>query len=129
MPAQTTSPEVVFYVEGDTGPSLRARIIDANGDPISLASAASATIRIAPQRWSYYYSPVLPIVDDAACVIDPDQVTNTGYLDWFPDPGDLSPAGQYQYTFRITWGDGTVQTFPQDVTLPLVIRARVGGNT
>lgn len=127
MPTQSDSPNVQFYVEGDTAPSLRAQIVDADGVGISLVNASAVTINIAPSRWDYYLSPIDRIVTDAACVIDPDQVTNRGYLDWFPSPGDLTPPGEYQYRFKVTWSDGTVQRFPQNETLKLVIRAEVGG--
>lgn len=127
MPTQSDAPSTVFYVEGDTAPSLRAQLCDLNGDPIPLTSASSVTITIAPARWSYYFSPIAPIVDGASCVIDPDQVANPGYVDWYPDPGDLSPAGNYRYRFKVTWNDGTVQRFPQNETMTLVIRAETGG--
>jgi len=129
MPAQTSAPSTVFYVEDDTGPSLRVQLVDSDNVGISLVNAASAAITIAPTRWSYYYSPVIPIVDDAAMVIDTDQTTYPGYVDWYPEAGDLSPAGNYQYRIKVTWNDGSVQTFPPNETLRLTIRSKVGGNT
>lgn len=129
MPVQSSTPNTVFYVEGDTGPSLRAQITDDDGVGIDLTNASVITIRIAPQRWDYYFSPVTPIIDDDTCTADPDQTTYPGWLDWYPAAGELSPPGSYQYTFRVTWNDGTIQTYPQDQTLPLIIKPRVGGNT
>lgn len=129
MPAQTNAPEVIHYVEFDTAPSLRAQIVDRNGNGIPLVNASQVTIRIAPSRWDYDESPIYPIIDDASCVIDPDQVNFPGFVDWYPQPNDLTPAGPYRYTFRVTWVDGTQQTFPQHVQMSLVIRSRTGGNT
>lgn len=128
MPAQSNAPTTVFYVEGDTAPSLRAQLIDDEGNGVSLVSANGVAITIAPTRWSYYYSPVAPIVENAACVIDPDQSTYPGFVDWYPDIDDLSPSGDYEYRFAVTWSDNTVQTFPSNETLRLTIRARIGGN-
>jgi len=128
MPVQTSAVSTVFYVENDTGPSLRLQLTESDGTPIDLTTATGATITIAPMRWSYYWSPVNAIVDEAACQIDADQVNNRGYLDWFPQAGDLSPAGLYKYRIQVTWGDGTTQSYPPDTELMLVIRSKIGGN-
>lgn len=128
MPAQTNAPSTVFYVEGDTAPDLEVQLVDADGAGIPLTDAASASITIAPDRWSYYWSPVVPIVLNGTCVINPDQVTYPGYVTWTPGVDELSPAGNYEYRIKVTWNDGSDQTFPPNETLRLTIRAKVGGN-
>lgn len=136
MPVQTAEAEVVYYNENDRLPILEAFLddgtLDANGDPnyIDLSSATAVRIRIAYARYSHYYSPAGTIVDgitEGLCTIDPDQVTNRGRITWAPGAGDLSPAGNFQYVFRIDWGGGSIQTVPPDTYLPMVIRSNVGG--
>lgn len=127
MPAQTDAAKVVFYVENDTAPPLEVTVCDSDGNPISL-TGATVKLYIAHQSYDYYYSPKGRIVDGAVMTNDPDQVTNKGKASWSPPEGVMSPAGSYQYRIEVTYGDGTHQMIPPNTTMPLVIRATVGGN-
>jgi hypothetical protein len=127
MPAQQTAGKTVYYSENDTAPDLAVILEDGDGEAVDL-TGATVVINIAYQRWSYYYSPYAKIVTASACVVDPDQVLNKGRITWTPGTGELSPAGQYAYTFLVTWFDGTKQTFPPNTYLPMIIKSNVGGN-
>lgn len=127
MPAQTKGASVPQYTEGDTAPSLRACLKDGKGDPIDL-SGAGVVINIAfvMPRATYYTSPRNRIVENGPCIVDPDQVENMGFVDWWPQPGDLSPPGEYLYQFGVTYQDGTYQTVAVNYD-PLKVWSPVGG--
>ncbi len=131
MPAQSPAVAQAFYAEGDTAPNLRRQLLDGSGVPINLGVApnvATVTITIAHASYDYYYSPMTKIVTDGPCIVedqsDPDLV---GYIQWQPQPGDLTPPGNMQFRFKITYADGTVQHIPPHTYETLVITTPVGG--
>ena len=126
MPAQQMASSPVYYSENDTAPNLVSTLKDGAGERIDL-TGCTVTISIAYSRYSYYYSPTRRIVDESPCVIDPDQVNNKGVVHWTPGAGELSPPGEFQYIFRVTYPDGGVQTIPPNTYLPMFIRTPVGG--
>lgn len=126
MPAQTSSANAAFYVEGDTWPPLTAQLTDGSGTPVVL-TGASVVINIAFQRWSYYYSPTDLIVTNGPCVVNPDQTNNPGYVSWTPVTGDLDTPGKFSYRFTVTFPGGGVQTFPGNETLPLIVKTKLPG--
>lgn len=133
MPAQTVlGAGSTYYSEYDTAPDLTRCLLDGAGNPIDL-SGATVTISIA---WSsphgdYYRSPRNRIVDQDPVEVDPDQINNTGFVAWTPGAQGtdtaLTPPGQFNYIFNITYQDGSTQTIPANTYLPLVVRAPVGG--
>lgn len=125
MPAQQTAGKTLYYSELDTAPDLSVILEDGDGNAV-LLTGATVVINIAYARWSFYYSPSEKIVTNSACVVDPDQVLNKGRISWTPPVGALTPPGSFAYTFIVTWFNSTVQTFPPNTYLPLVIRTPVG---
>lgn len=125
MPAQTLGASTTYYEQGNTAPDLLALIED-DGGPINL-TGATVTIDISYASWSYYYSPYVRVVTDGPCVVDPDQATNTGYVRWTPQAGDLDIAGNFLYRFRVTYPGGGKATYPANTYLPLVVTTRTGG--
>jgi len=130
MPAQSAAPSVVYYVDGDTAPPLRACLKDKEDNPIDLSgSTVTITIAFAMPRETYYTSPRRNIVYRATCLVDPDQSEdgNRGWVQWTPEEVDLTPLGQFLYTFRVTFPDGGSQTIPPNTYMPMIIRSVVGG--
>ena len=130
MPAQTSAPAVVYYVDGDTAPPLRACLKDKEDNPINLTEAGvTISIAFAMPRQTYYTSPRNKIVNKAVCVVDVDQSEdgNRGFVTWTPEEEDLTPPGQFLYTFQVTFPDGGKQTIPPNTYMPMVIRSTVGG--
>lgn len=125
MPAQTISPKTVYYEALDTAPDLTVCIGDGSG-PVNL-TGATVTIEIAYWKYSYYYSPTRRIVDGGACTVDPDQVTNKGWVSWTPQTSDLQPPGNFGYRFRVEYPSGGVAHYPVNTYLPMVITTPVGG--
>jgi len=126
MPGQTLAASVPEWGVGDTAPPLRVCLKDGNGDPIDL-TGCTVVINIAYASYSYYYSPMQRIVDGGPCVVDPDQVNNKGYVDWFPLADDLSIAGTFRYNFTIVYPNLKVQTISPASVNTLVVRAPAGG--
>ena len=127
MPVQQIAARTVFYGEGDTAPDLVVVLEDRDGNAIDL-TGANVVINIAYSSYSYYYSPKGLIVENAPCVLDNN---NPGQVTWTPGPDDLTPAGSFSYTFRVTFNphsEPRVQTFPPDTYYPLSIKRQVGGN-
>ena len=125
MPAQSNAASVVRYTEGDTNGFTRT-LLDTDGSALDLTNATAVTIRIGHAQYSHYYSPYTTIVDDAACTIDADPTT--GQVTFTPaDSGVMSPPGDYHYSYRITWSDGTQETVPEAGYEALVIQSRIGG--
>jgi len=130
MPAQSAAPAVVYYVDGDTAPPLRACLKDKEDNPIDLTgSTVTITIAWAMPHETYRVAPRHNIVYRAECAVDPDQTEegNRGWVMWTPEAEDLTPAGQFLYTFRVTYPDGGSQTIPPNTYMPMIIRSVVGG--
>ena len=127
MPSQQIEPKVVYYTMGDTAPPLEVCLKDGANEPIDL-TGCTVTISIAhaPFARNYERSAGDRIVDEGPCVLK-DQVTDTGWIEWWPESGDLFPAGDFRYTFEITYQSGKTQTIPSNTELPLIIRSTVGG--
>jgi hypothetical protein len=51
---------------------------------------------------------------NAACVIDPDQVNNTGQVTYNFQAIDVDTTGTYKCEVRVNWNTGTQSTFPSD---------------
>lgn len=128
MPAQAPASQVAHYREGDTAPTLSRQLLDGAGNPIAL-TGLTVTITIAHASHDYYYSPGERIVDRDPCVVDPDQITNPGWVHWSPGTDMLSPPGSYSFSYEVTYLDGGRETIPQNTELPMIIRSRTGGRT
>ena len=95
---------MTFYVkQNDTSPSMLATLQDAGGDVINLTSA---DVRFHMRK----ISSGAVVVDNAASVVTADQ--GLVRYDWQSD--DTASIGSYLAEFEVTYGDGTVETFPND---------------
>lgn len=92
--------------QGDTGPVLRRQMLDAQGDAVDLTSATDVEFHMR------YEGSTVVLVNDAATP-DPDQVTNTGYIEYAWAPADTADVvGTVEAEFTATLADGTIVTFP-----------------
>ena len=126
MPAQTTSLGLVEYAMFDTAPPLRAQLVDGDGEEIDL-STATVIINVSPTNSTYGTSDPTRLVDGAACVVDPDQVNNKGFVSWTPSPTALDRFGSYSYNFEVTYADDTRQTVSPKAENVLIVRFPLGG--
>lgn len=124
MPAQTSGTTGTIYVgEGDTFP-IPLTLLSTDNVAMDLTDAFLVRIWIAYMRAVPYYSPTAHIVEDRPCtIIDADE----GGVSYTPLEGDLTPPGLFQYQFRVTWNDGSVQTVPSHYYPTLQILTPVVG--
>lgn len=89
---------------GDTGPSPRAQLLDANGNPVNLTGA---TVRFKARR----HLGAALTVDAAAMVEGP---ATSGWVHWDPAVTDTEDAdvGGHLAEWQVTFSGGAVQTFP-----------------
>lgn len=95
--------------QNDTSPSLQATLQDANGLAVLLTGA---TVRLH----------MIPLnggtgLDKAMTVVNATQ--GTIRYDWVA--GDTSSVGTYAAEFEVTYSDGSVETFPNNDRLAVVI--------
>lgn len=126
MPSQTTSLGLVEYALYDTAPPLRAQLVDGDGIPINLTGAA-VVINVSPTQGTYGTSDPTRLVSAAPCVVDPDQVNNTGFVAWTPGITALDRFGAYSYNFEVTYADNTRQTISPKAENVLIVRFPLGG--
>lgn len=102
---------MVFTIkQGDTSPSLVANLVTPSRQPVFL-EGATVLFHMRGQRSSGVLTAPAVVVDE-----DGGQVR----YDWAE--GDTAAAGDFEAEFEVTYGDGTVETFPNEgyiiVTIP-----------
>ena len=129
MPAQLNQNKTQYYARLDTAPPLQRCLKGGNGEPINLAGATvTISIAYAMRSGGFVLFPKDLIVREKDCVVlDQTVEENLGWVEWYPDEGDLTPSGRFQYTYEITYQDGRHQTVPPNTWLPMVIQPKVGG--
>jgi hypothetical protein len=99
--------------QGDTLPLLQATLTDSNG-AVNLSGAASVRFRMVSADTGAV------TVDALAQIADP----LNGIVSYAWTPSDTSTAGEYLAEFLVTFGNGTVEHFPNDSYLWIrVVRA------
>jgi len=95
----------------DTGPVLSVTLTDANGNGIGLAGASARFHMKAFGATSLK-------VDAPATIID--GVNGVVKYDWVA--GDTDTAGTYYGEIEVTYGDATVETFPNNGYFTIIIK-------
>lgn len=99
-----------FHIRaGDTSPAVAATLSVESGDPIDLTGVSDAG------EVRFQMAPVgrtgrEVTVDAPATVVD----AATGAVEYNWQPGDIASSGTYYAVFRVTYPDGTVESFPND---------------
>lgn len=128
MPAQLNQNQTQYYARLDTAPPLTRCLKDGSGNPINL-TGASVTISIsyAMRKGGFVLFPRDLIVRESPCIVEDQDGDLEGWVRWSPFEGALTPSGRYQYTFEVTFQDGTHMTVPPNTWLPMVIQPKIGG--
>lgn len=100
--------------QNDTAPSLKATLKDGSGTVIDLTNA---TVRFHMKA----VGATTTTTDRACSVID---ATN-GVVQYNWQPADTDTVGTYTAEFEVTYSDGTIETFPNDSYLTVIIRAEI----
>ena len=95
----------------DTGPVLSVTLTDANGNGIGLAGASARFHMKAFGATSLKIDAPATIIDDVNGVVK---------YDWVA--GDTDTAGTYYGEIEVTYGDATVETFPNNGYFTIIIK-------
>lgn len=87
-----------------------------NAAAVNLSSATTVEMKVVDEPGS-----ATPLIDWTAVTPDPDQTTNTGQVSYTPSSGDVDTAGRYFVQFRVTWGDGSVDFFPDQGNFAVLV--------
>ena len=112
--SNTTWNGEVKMKRGDTAPPFLGTLTDAVGDPVNL-SGASARLLVRETR-------TRAVKVDAACLI-PSPLEGSIRYDW--TAADTDRAGVYDLEVQVTYGDGSVETFPNGGWVRLQILADI----
>ncbi len=96
----------------DTGPVLSVTLTDANGNPVGLAGAYA--------RFHMKAFGATSLKIDAPATVDISLPAGTVRYDWVA--GDTDTAGTYYGEIEVTYGDATVETFPNNGYFTIIIK-------
>lgn len=89
--------------QNDTAPSLRATLLDGDGNPVNLSgSTVRFHMRLLGQT--------AIVVNQSATLID--AANGIAQYNWVA--ADTDTIGSYQAEFEVTYANGTIETFPND---------------
>ena len=101
--------------QDDTQPAMKVRLKDSAGNPANLTGAS---VQAAIQHYS---KPVIKFLRSAYVA---DASTGEVWLIWQPE--ETQVTGLYRVEFRVTYQDGTQETFPNSGYLLVNILERIG---
>jgi hypothetical protein len=107
---------------GDTEP-LVATLSDANG-PMNIAGAA-VLFRMASLVDGVGHARIEAACEILQFVDGQGRIQNKGMVQYVWAAGQTDVPGQYGLEWKVTFGDGTVRTFPNDRTVSFTIRPSV----
>ena len=96
----------------DTSPKLSVTLTDALGTPIGLAGCAA--------RFHMKAFGASSLKIDAVADIDED--FDSGVVEYSWQAGDTDTAGTYYGEIEVTYGDNTVETFPNNGYFTVIIK-------
>lgn len=100
-----------FYIKkNDTSPAMLATLQDANGNEINLTGAS---VRFHMRRIGK--SEI--VVDDAVSIVS----ASNGSVRYDFSANDTGKTGTYQAEFEVTYSDASIETFPNDGYISVVI--------
>jgi len=128
-PAQTNQNKTKYFKTGDTAPPLTKQLKTYEGDVIDLTDCTvTISIAYAMRSGGFVLFPRdLIVYEDDVTVTD----AENGWVSW--TPGELGSgtgfetSGRFQYSFNVTYSDGTHGRVPTETWWPLVVQPRVGG--
>ena len=106
----------VTLKRGDTRHAIRAILKDSSGSPVDLTDC-SVSFRMAPLGRSAVVNREVDIHDTAGGEV---------WVVWSPGETDIS-GGYYRAEFRVTYGDGRKETFPNDGYISIQILSDLRG--
>jgi hypothetical protein len=100
--------------QGDTLPPLRGSLYDADGTLVDLAGA-TVTFTMGAQ-------PGTPTVAAAATIVD----AANGVVEYNWVAADTAIAGNFFGEFQVVFANGSIETFPNDTYIAILVKAELG---
>jgi hypothetical protein len=101
---------MAFYIkQNDTSPSMLANLTDGDGNAINL-TGATVNVHIKDLEGNIKIDRTIEI---------PDPLIGRVRLNW--QAGDTDTVGTYYVEFECTYNDGSIETFPNDGNVTLIV--------
>jgi len=107
--------EVAYRKVGDTSPTLDIICKDSDGNVVQVIGATV-------QFHLRLCGSASLVIDAAGSVVD----GATGHIRYTPQVGDFDTAGFYEAEYEVTYSDGSIETFPNDGNLQLILTSELG---
>jgi hypothetical protein len=110
-------PEETFYIkENDTASFLTRDLKDAFGAPVNVTGASVVfSMRVKPAG-------TLKVTRQTCAIV----AAGTGRVRYEWVAADTDTADEYEGEFQVTYGNGKIQTFPNDGHIPVVVTDDIG---
>lgn len=110
-------PEDAFYIkQNDTVQRITRDLKDAFGSPVNLTGATiKFSMRVKPAG-------AVKVNGAAATIV----IAGIGRVRYNWIAADTNTADEYEGEFEVTFSDGTIQTFPNDGNIPIIVTDDVG---
>lgn len=93
--------ETIYITEDDTSPAVSATLTDSAGNAIDLTGASVDFVLAEPRGGGN-------VVDSPATITN----ASAGEVEYLWSSSDTADSGLFYGTFVVTFGDGSVETFP-----------------
>jgi hypothetical protein len=101
---------MAFYIkQNDTSPSMLANLTDGDGNAINL-TGATVNVHVKDLEGNIKIDRTIDI---------PDPLIGRVRLNW--QTGDTDTVGTYYVEFEATYNDGSIETFPNDGNVTLIV--------
>lgn len=100
--------------QGDTSPSLTARLVTADNQPANLAGA-SVIFHFRKTRGG------ASAISASAAIVD--AATGSVRYDW--QAGDTANFGEFEGEFEVTYADGNIETFPNEGYIDISVSEQI----
>jgi len=107
--------EVAYRKVGDTSPTLDIICKDSDGNVVPVTGATV-------QFHLRLCGSAALVIDAAGSVVD----GPAGHVRYTPQAGDFDTAGFYEAEYEVTFSDSSVETFPNDGNLQLIVTGQLG---
>ena len=110
-------PEETFYIKAnDTASFITRDLKDAFGAPVNVTGASVVfSMRVKPAG-------TLKVTRQTCAIV----AAGTGRVRYEWVAADTDTADEYEGEFQVTYGNGKIQTFPNDGHIPVVVTDDIG---
>lgn len=109
-----------FHIkQGDTSPAIKVQLSDENGTAIDITGYQEVSFHMADPDGS-----TVKVDDDTSGGVSVTDAS-AGKVKYEWSAGDTDTAGVYQAEWEVTYGDGTIETFPNSGYTRILVVAQL----